>query len=140
MGTASRVFAIILLIVGVFLVLFIFLQGISTVQDSQGFATSRREESVECLAYSYQLENVVYENGTLTFSLHNHAQSRDITNATIIGTSRNTVPINILSGTTRNVRVDLDLQDAFSFYPTGCSVYRTECNLVSGSCEKRVDA
>ncbi len=140
MGSASRVFAILLLVVGVFLVLFIFLQGISTVQNSQDFATSRREESVECIAYSYELENVRYENGSLSFSLRNHAQSRDITNATIIGTSSNSVPINILSGTTRNVQVTLEIEETFNFYPTGCGVYQTECNVMTGVCEKHVNA
>ena len=132
----DKALAIFFLVFAAGLVIFILTQGINIYQGSKGYVADTTQPSVDCIKYFYEIDNIGYDETELRFTVENLDYSEDFNNVTVVGLSSQVLPLQLLKGTSQQIRVAINLNQSFVFYPEGCAVYKTTCTL-SGECSSR---
>ncbi len=130
-ATAKKALAIFFLVFGGALAIFIITQGINIYQSSSAFVSDKSTPSVECIKYFYNVEEINYNQGELSFRIRNLDYSEDIQNITVNG--RN-LPVTLIRGSSQQIRLGASQSHNFTVYPGECSVYSTLCFIDSKEC------
>ena len=129
----NKALAIFFLVFGIGLVIFILTQGINIYKGSTGYVEETTQPSVDCIKYFYEIDGINYDDPELSFTVKNLAYSQDFNNVTVVGLSSQQMELFLPNGASQEIRVVIDLNESFDFYPEDCRVYKTTCTL-SGEC------
>lgn len=129
----DKALAIFFLVFAAGLVIFILTQGINIYQGSKGYVADTAEPSVECIKYFYEIDGIGYDETELRFTVKNLDYSEDFNKVTVVGLSRQQLDLFLPRGTSQEIRMAIDLNRSFDFYPEDCGVYKITCAL-SGEC------
>ena len=135
--TATKALAIFFLLFGIALAAFIFMQGTNYYKGSKELVTDTAKPSVDCIKFFYEISQISYAEGELSFRLSNLGYSADIKNITVTAGEAKSYPLFLVKGTAQQVKVPASLSGKadFSFYPEDCSIYKTTCSLETGQCK-----
>ena len=129
----DKALAIFFLVFAAGLVIFILTQGINIYQGSKEYVADTAEPSVECIKYFYEIDGIGYDETELRFTVKNLDYSEDFNKVTVVGLSRQQLELFLPRGTSQEIKMAIDLNGSFDFYPEDCGVYKTTCAL-SGEC------
>lgn len=135
--TATKAIAVFFLLFGIALAAFIVMQGTNYYKGSKSLVTNTAEPSVNCVKFFYEISDMSYSEGELSFRLNNLGYSEDIKNITVTAGEAKSYQLSLPKGTAQQVKVPATLSGkaTFDFYPEDCSIYKTTCSPETGQCK-----
>ena len=135
MSLGKKTAGLVLLVVALVALGFIMAQGIKSLDASREIIEVQTEPSIECIKYFIDIDKISYSEGLLSFEIENLVYSEDIEGITVAsqGNTRS-FEVMLFKGTTLPITADISVEDSFTIYADGCSIYSTRCTL-DGKCE-----
>jgi len=132
--TGKKAIALIFLVMGVLLMLFIISQGMSLFHTSRE-DSSKKVSSSLCVGFIYSISGITATDQELQFNFMNEMSSTEVVhNITIIDEAQKsqTFQVSIPIGTSTGLRVPVKVADKFTVYPDGCGIFPATCSVKEG--------
>ena len=135
----KKVIMIFFLIVALTIACYIGFKSADTYNDSKNYSVSNLKSTVDCVGYVYEISNVKYEGGSLSFVIENQPHSSHSLETLIINATKihrvelgNFVP----SAIREIIVVNIPAVETFMVYHEGCPGFAQQCRLSTAECER----
>lgn len=128
----TKVFIVVFLVIFIILGAYIAAWITKIYRSASNYADDESVLTLKCVGYVYDVSEIKYEQGELSFVLYNQQYSEQEIDEMAVSNGKEKVELKNLElkqGSDKQLKAKIEINETFNIYPSGCMQYSKLCTL-----------